>query len=349
MNPRKSANFVGEFQDPVISLDGTPWSDQYPKDKEPKDYQEAVQFIKKHVTDINFNYFDRHIDTGPLTNIGLSSHHIKGYAREWRKSLNVKSYQKLYSQKIKKKLFYEWNERKRTLTNLSVEFKASPAALARVISGLVVGTNWGSTILQAADRYFRRQIACQDILDSKFIGVLDPKTQGILRRLVNEASVDNLWSISLGSQKNQALHTEQSVIADIRTWVRYVPFETENNQHARGEQSDTPDILFQRPVKIKEFKEPIRWIEIKSGLVIPGLTSIKIMGIFMSQISRYTKRFGSGLIIWMNGWSPEIKTKIHNQIANDCVHQVYHSCPHNMILNSNTDVSSSKQLSWRTV
>ena len=64
----------------------------------------------------------------------------------------------------------------------------------------------------------------------------------------------------------------------------------------------TPDILFTPPEGILLNGRRIHWIECKSGLYMPNLTSERQVNNLIAQVKKYEEHFGPGAIFWSHGY-----------------------------------------------
>eukprot|EP00928_Gymnodinium_smaydae_P040583 TRINITY_DN27510_c0_g1_i1.p1 TRINITY_DN27510_c0_g1~~TRINITY_DN27510_c0_g1_i1.p1 ORF type:complete len:543 (-),score=61.81 TRINITY_DN27510_c0_g1_i1:110-1738(-) len=65
----------------------------------------------------------------------------------------------------------------------------------------------------------------------------------------------------------------------------------------------TPDILFIQPGRMDSASsEPIRWIDAKNCIVVPGCTIAMREEKFFEQMKKYSRALSKGAVIWICGW-----------------------------------------------
>lgn len=81
----------------------------------------------------------------------------------------------------------------------------------------------------------------------------------------------------------------------------------------------TPDFLFNEMVYING--KPVRWIDSKNCLIIPGLTLPPLLRKFKKQIDSYNQYYGPGLIIWHSCFFETNKSmyKFQSQVQELCM------------------------------
>jgi hypothetical protein len=298
--------------------------------------------------DIDAKYWTRMVDDLNMTVVSVSdrfppqawtdkyrmgTHHSQGMMRERRKRINKVAFQHLFVPLNRIKMYNLWMRKNMSLSKLAVKNNITTGALARIICRKLLGSHYCETLLDASERYFRPDIACRDPLDTMIISALPRETQAALQKLIQQSRDDRLWSVGTSWHCDQANTTEQTIVSSVREWVPRNAFETESNQKSRGEASDTPDILLKDPIHVRDFgTSEIHWIEIKTGWVIPALTSASVINNLVDQTSRYVKRFGAGMIMWTQGWVPTVEILTGPQ--------VFHCCPVGRLLSR--DIKSSQ-------
>lgn len=318
----------GEVQ--TCSLRDSPWSAEGHFENE-QDWRYITKLVQSQITLVNKKFPEqrfRQSDYKFMIDCGMDPDHIRGWVREWRKTLNLQAFQDMHSEGNRKRLLRRWNEQGHSLEWLSKKHNISPGAIARLLCHEMLGYEWGSSFLRAADRVYRLPEARHDPLDYRVLKTLSQATQSNLKRLVLEASDDNLWSIGTFTQKDHSQSREHCAVSDVRRWIPKFRFETEKEQKTRGERHDTPDILFYEPVYVEEIGKSIRWIEIKAGWVIPEITNQASVYSFVDQVNRYSTRFGPGIVLWYHGWSPTLKSVCHSD--------VHHVCPRFRVITPKT-------------
>ncbi|HIF90889.1 MAG TPA: hypothetical protein EYQ58_05065, partial [Candidatus Poseidoniales archaeon] len=70
-------------------------------------------------------------------------------------------------------------------------------------------------------------------------------------------------------------------------------------------QNITPDILLETPIQLAADSQPIHWIDAKNHFVDPALSSDKNVQQICSQMNKYVRTYGPGLIVWGRNFSEE--------------------------------------------
>jgi len=68
----------------------------------------------------------------------------------------------------------------------------------------------------------------------------------------------------------------------------------------------TPDVLFRRPVVISAGMRPVRWIDAKDVVIMPGCTMHVRIRKFREQLEKYTRFYGEGAVVWRHGWAASL-------------------------------------------
>lgn len=66
----------------------------------------------------------------------------------------------------------------------------------------------------------------------------------------------------------------------------------------------TPDILFKKQVLLDG--RPVRWIDVKNTLVVPGCTMRKRYDLLQDQLEKYSRFSGEGAVMWRVGWAASL-------------------------------------------
>lgn len=261
--------------------------------------EEAVQAAVTRVEDANPT-LDRHARFA-MRAAGLDARHVSGWTREWRKTLNLRGFQVHRARAAERTLLREWRASGRAGAALGRRLNLSPGALARLLSTELLGEEWAQPLLRAAARTAPTQ------LDLALLGALEPRTLADLRACAGAAAGDLLWGLVQEAPRAAAALGERTVVDLLRAWMPGEASETEAEQQARGEAFDTPDLLLARAVDVEVAEGEVlavRWVEVKTGWVLPGLSPPATTAAFLHQVRRYADRFGPGLVVWKHGWSP---------------------------------------------
>lgn len=103
--------------------------------------------------------------------------------------------------------------------------------------------------------------------------------------------------------------TESLLVQELlRAGLRRADFFTEDQLRSAQKQTfgktclPTPDVLFRRPVVLSTGMSPVRWIDAKDVVVLPGCTMNVRIHKFREQMERYTRFYGKGAVVWRHGW-----------------------------------------------
>lgn len=105
----------------------------------------------------------------------------------------------------------------------------------------------------------------------------------------------------------EALRFEDRVAEWLRR--RRVPFQREEEQKEQ-QSRNTPDFLLPRAQKIPGLSAtPVRWIEVKSYF-----GTRESLGEIQAQIRRYTRAYGTGVVIFRFGYEPGVATALGKKV-----------------------------------
>ena len=99
----------------------------------------------------------------------------------------------------------------------------------------------------------------------------------------------------------------EDALAELLNKLGFRPdeYETEAQLRERGCRT-TPDVLFKEPVAFPGCDEPVRFIEVKAGWLVPGLTHADKQASFVAQIAKYKANFGPGIVLWRYGFCASV-------------------------------------------